>query len=117
MTVGSTNVNRAYDTLYFSGYIDELIIFRRVKIACQILNDVTLAAYVPFDSSYTDAGPNSLTLTASGASFISSYTNQDVYLSVSNSYIQITDLTSLGQSNYSDSIAYWVYPIVKKRSG
>jgi hypothetical protein len=83
MTVGSANVNRAYDTLYFSGYIDELIIFRRVKIACQILNDVTLAAYVPFDSSYTDAGPNSLTLTASGASFINGYTNQDVYLSVS----------------------------------
>jgi hypothetical protein len=113
MTIGSANVDGAIGKPYFSGYIDELMISTRVKSACEILNDATLAAYFPFDGSYTDAGPNSLTLTTSGASFTNGYINQAVYLSGSNSYIQISDLTSLGRSNYSFSIAFWIYPIVK----
>jgi hypothetical protein len=113
MTIGSANVDGTIGTPYFSGYIDQLIVYTRAKSACEILNEATLVAYFPFDGSYTDAGPNSLALTASGASFISGYTNQGVYLSGSNSYIQVGGLTSLGRSNYSYSIAFWMYPIVK----
>jgi hypothetical protein len=113
MTIGSANVDGTIGAPYFSGYIDELMVSTRVKTPCEILNDATLTAYFPFDGSYTDAGPNSLTLTASGASFTTGYTNEGVYLSGSNSYIQISDLTSVGRSNYSYSIAFWLYPIVK----
>jgi len=113
MTIGSANVGGTIGTPYFSGYIDELMVFTRAKTACEILNDATLAAYFPFDGSYTDSGPNSLTLTTSGTFFTTGYINQGVYLTGSNSYIQISDLTSLGRSNYSYSIAFWVYPIVR----
>ena len=113
MTIGSANVDGSFGTPYFSGYIDELMVFTRVKTACEILSDATLAAYFPFDGSYTDAGPNSLSATSSGASFISGYTNQAVYLAGTSSYLQIGGLISLGRSNYSYSIAFWIYPIVK----
>jgi hypothetical protein len=113
MTIGNAIVDGTIGTPYFSGYIDELMISTRAKTACEILNDATLAAYFPFDGSYTDAGPNSLSLTSSGASFITGYINQAVYLAGSTSYVQVGDLISLGQSNYTYSIAFWVYPMVK----
>ena len=113
ITIGSANVAGNIGTPYFSGYIDQLIVYTRAKSTCEILNDATLAAYFPFDGNFIDSGPNSLTLTSSGASFTSGYTNQAAYLSGSSSYIQISDLTNLGQRNYPFSIAFWIYPIVK----
>jgi hypothetical protein len=100
MTIDSANIDGTIGTPYFSGYIDQLIVSTSVKTACEILNDATLVAYFPLNGSYTDAGPNSLILTSSGGLFMSGFTNQGVYLSGSNSYIQINGgLTSLGRSN------------------
>lgn len=113
MTIGSAKIDGTIGTPFFSGYLDELMISTRVKSACEIMNDASLAAYFPLDNSYTDAGPNSLSLTSSGASFIVGYTNQGVYLSGTNSYVQIGGLTGLGRSNNPYSIAFWVRPVVK----
>lgn len=113
MTIGSAKIDGTIGTPFFSGYLDELMISTRVKSACEILNDATLAAYFPFDNTLIDAGPNSLSLTASGATFIVGYTNQGIYLSGANSYVQIGGLTGLGRSNHPYSIAFWVLPTVK----
>jgi hypothetical protein len=87
MTIGGANVDGTIGKPYFSGYIDELMVYTRARTACEILNDATLSAYFPFDGSFTDSGPNSVPLTSSGASFITGYTNQ--------------------------GISFWVYPTVK----
>jgi hypothetical protein len=113
MTIGGANVDGTIGKPYFSGYIDELMVYTRARTACEILNDATLSAYFPFDGSFTDSGPNSVPLTSSGASFITGYTNQGISLSGSASYLQIGNLISLGRTNYSYSIAFWVYPTVK----
>ena len=113
MTIGSAKIDGTIGKPFFSGYLDELMISTRVKSQCEILNDATLVAYFPFDGNYADVGPNSLSLTSSGASFIAGYTNLGVYLSGSTSYLQIGSLTSLGRSNYQYSIAFWIRPTVK----
>lgn len=113
MTIGSAKIDGTIGKPFFSGYLDELMILTRVKSQCEILNDATLVAYFPFDGNYADAGPNSLPLTSSGASFMIGQTNQGVYLSGSTSYLQIGSLTSLGRSHYQYSIAFWVLPTVK----
>jgi hypothetical protein len=112
VTIGGADIYGSLGVPYLTGLMDHLTVSTRVKEACEILNDATLAAYFPFDGSYTDAGPNFLTVTTSGASFTSGFVNQAVSLSGSNSYIQISSLTGLGRANYPFSIAFWVYPIV-----
>jgi hypothetical protein len=112
MTIGGADIYGALGVPYLSGTMDHLTISTRAKTACEILNDATLAAYFPFDGSLTDAGPNFLTATASGASATTGYVNQGVYLSGTNSYVQISSLTGLGQSNQSFSFAFWMYPII-----
>ncbi len=113
MTIASANVDGNIGKATFSGYLDQLMIYTRAKTACEILNDATLVAYFSFDGNYIDSGPNSLSITSSGASFTTGYINQGIYLSGSNSYLQVSGLVSLGRSNYSYSLAFWIYPIVK----
>ena len=113
ITIGGANIDGSIGTPYFTGYIDELVVTARAKTSCELLNDATLAAYFSFDNTFADSGPNSLSMTSSGASIATGYTNQGVSLSGSNSYIQIGGLTSLGRPNYSFSIAFWVYPIIR----
>ena len=113
MTIASADVDGNIGNAAFSGYLDQLMIYTRAKTACEILNDATLVAYFPFDGNYIDAGPNSLSITSSGAFLTTGYINQGVYLSGSNSYLQVGGLVNLGRSNYPYSIAFWVYPIVK----
>ena len=112
ITIGGADIYGSLGTPYLTGSMDHLTVTTRVKSACEILNDATLAAYFPFDGNLTDAGPNFLTATSSGVSFTSGFVNQAAYLSGSNSYIQISSLTGLGRSNSSFSIAFWVFPIV-----
>lgn len=112
VTIGGADIYGGLGVPYLTGLMDHLTVSTRAKTSCEILNDATLAAYFPFDGSFTDAGPNFLTTTSSGASFTSGFVNQGVYLTGSNSYIQIGGLTGLGRANYTFSIAFWVYPSV-----
>lgn len=112
ITIGGADIYGGLGIPYLTGAIDHLTVTTRAKTACEILNDATLAAYFPFDGTLTDAGPNSLSVTSSGATFSSGYINQATYLSGANSYIQISGLTGLGRSSYPFSIAFWLYPIV-----
>jgi hypothetical protein len=80
MTIGSANVDENIGKATFSRYLDQLMIYTRAKTACKILNNATLVAYFPFDGNYIDAGPNSLSLISSEASFTTGYINQGIYL-------------------------------------
>lgn len=112
VTIGGADIYGSLGVPYFTGAIDHLTVSTRAKSACEILNDATLAAYFPFDGSFADAGPNFLSVASSGASLVSGFVRQALYLSGSNSYFQIIGLTGLGRANYSFSIALWIYPIV-----
>jgi hypothetical protein len=111
ITIGGADIYGSLGVPYLTGLMDHLTVSTRAKTACEILNDATLAAYFPFDGSFTDAGPNFLTTTSSGASFTSGFVNEAAYLSGSGSYIQISGLTGLGRTNYPFSIAFWIYSI------
>ena len=112
VTIGGADIYGSLGIPYLSGGMDHLTVSTRAKSACEILNDATLVAYFPFDGSFTDAGPNFLTVTSSGASFSTGFVNQGLSLSGVSSYVQISGLTGLGRSNYAFSIAFWVYPVV-----
>jgi hypothetical protein len=111
ITIGGANIYGSLGIPYLTGAIDHLTVTTRAKTACEILNDATLAVYFPFDGTFTDAGPNFLTVTSSGATFASGFVNQGIYLSGVNSYVQISGLTGLGRANYPFSIAFWLYPV------
>ncbi len=87
--IGGADIYGGLGVLYQTGLMDHLTVSARAKIACEILNDATLAAYFPFDASFTDTGPNFLTTTSSGASFTSGFVNQAAYLSGSGSYFRL----------------------------
>ena len=112
VTIGGADIYGSLGVPYLTGAIDHLTVSTRAKSACEILNDATLAAYFPFDGSFADAGPNFLSVASSGASLVSGFVRQALYLSGSNSYFQIIGLTGLGRVNHPFSIALWIYPIV-----
>ena len=89
MTIGSAKVDGTIGTPSFTGYLDEMIISTRARTACDILNDGTLAAYLPMDNTTADTGPNALAVTQSGTLFTSGSTNQAVFLTGGSSYVQI----------------------------
>ena len=113
MTIGNAKVDGTVGTPYFTGYIDELIVYTRARGSCELSNDATLAAYLTLDNTINDSGPDTLTVTQSGTLFTTGYTNQAVYLTGGSSFLQIQQLVSLGRSNYPYSIALWVNPVFK----
>lgn len=96
------------------GIIDRLEITGREKPNCEIFEEASLSAYCNFDSStfFTDSGPNSLPVVGQSVSLVSTgHLNQAISFDGSNSsYVQISDVTSIGIVNRSFSIAFWVRP-------
>ena len=111
VTIGGADIYGGYGILYSTAVMDLLSVSTRAKSTCEIYNDATLAAYLPFDGSVVDGGPNVVPVTSSAVSFTTGVINQGVSFSGS-SYVQIGSLTGLGRTNYPFSIAFWVYPIV-----
>ena len=97
------------------GIIDRLEITAREKSSCEIFEEASLSAYCKFDSAafLTDSGPNSLPVVGSSVSLVpTGHRNQAVSFDGSNSsYVQISDVTSIGIANRSFSIAFWVRPL------
>ena len=94
--------------------MDELEVSSRVKSACEILEEATLAARFPFDSGsvLTDYGPNSVTTSASSYSTISSgHSLQAIsFTGSASSYFQASSFTSFSINNQPFSISLWVQP-------
>jgi hypothetical protein len=112
VTIGALTISST--TTYWNGLLDQLRITNRVKTPCEILNDASLVAYFPFDSSYNDIGPNSMIGTYNpqnnnGLSWVSGRINQALNFNSSNSYFQSCGFTALG-INQPYSIAMWVNP-------
>ncbi|CAF3954376.1 unnamed protein product [Adineta steineri] len=103
---------------YFQGYIDTLKISNRVKSACEILEDATLACRFPFDSTNTlvDFGPNSVSANAYSYSVLPvGHTLQAIRFNGSNSYFQASGFTQFSINDQSFSISLWIQPV--SRSG
>jgi hypothetical protein len=62
-------------------------------------------------SPYIDSGPNGVATTSSNTSIITGYKNQAIsFNGLSSSYFQTWGFTSLGISNQSFSISFWIQP-------
>ncbi|CAF4151970.1 unnamed protein product, partial [Rotaria magnacalcarata] len=64
ITIGSSTVSSTQ--IYFSGYIDNLLLTTQAKSSTDLLRDASLMAYYAFDSSNPsgDSGPNGIDGTA-----------------------------------------------------
>ncbi|CAF0988999.1 unnamed protein product [Adineta steineri] len=97
----------------FQGYIDELSVSGRVKSACEILEQATLAARFSFDGSspLVDLGPNTVSSLASNYSLVSGRTLQAIsFMGTSSSFFQASGFLALGIANQPFSISLWVQP-------
>ncbi|CAF1005617.1 unnamed protein product [Rotaria sordida] len=115
ITIGTIPVLAApSDNNVFQGYMDQLIISKRAKSACEILEEATLAARFPFDSgsALVDYGPNSGSSSASSYSIISSgHSLQAIsFTGSSSSYFQASGFTAFSINNQPFSISLWVQP-------
>ncbi|CAF0972410.1 unnamed protein product, partial [Didymodactylos carnosus] len=111
-TIGGGQIGgSAAAQVYFNGYIDHLSYSTRAKSACEVLNDATLAAYFPFDSSLYDSGPNFLVGTSSGEFFTSGKVNLALQLNTTTPcYFQMQTTLALGTTNQAFTIALWIMP-------
>jgi hypothetical protein len=102
-------------TAFLNGFVDKLTFVSRVKNASELLDEATLVAYYPFDNSYMDSGPNSINNSSGVLTTFNSagQFNQALLINSTNSsYFQTTGFYYLGQTNYSHSFAFWIYPFV-----
>ena len=110
--------------MYYGGYMDHLTVSLRAKTACEVLQDATLSAYFPFDSTssaLTDSGPNFLTATGSGYTISAGHLNSAIFFNSIGSYAQIVGVRVLGQTSASSftlpfSISVWLNPTVANGS-
>jgi hypothetical protein len=79
--------------------------------ASEILEEATLVIYYSFDiSTIIDSDPNQNHVTGMNVSLTTGHINQGVLFNQSYSYFQINNLILLGNSNYSYSYSFWIYP-------
>jgi hypothetical protein len=110
--------------MYYGGYMDHLTVSLRAKAACEVLQNATLSAYFPFDSSssaLTDSGPNFLKATGSGYNISTGHLNSAMFFNSVGSYAQIAGVRVLGQTSASSftlpfSISVWLNPTVNNGS-
>ena len=112
ITIGSTAVGTA--SSYWNGILDQLTISSRAKTAFEILNDASLIIHLPFDTTFNDIGPNSLSVTYNlqgnnGLSWVTGRVNQALNLNASISYVESCGILPLGL-NQAYSMAMWVNP-------
>ncbi|CAF1033195.1 unnamed protein product [Adineta steineri] len=97
----------------FQGYIDELSVSGRLKSACEILEQATLAARFSFDGSspLLDLGPNTVSSFASNYSLVSGRTLQAIsIMGISSSFFQASGFLALGIANQPFSFSLWMKP-------
>ncbi|CAF1293230.1 unnamed protein product [Adineta steineri] len=97
----------------FQGYIDELSVSGRLKSACEILEQATLAARFSFDGSspLLDLGPNSVSSVASNYNLVSGRTLQAIsFMGISTSFFQASGFLALGIAHQPFSFSLWVKP-------
>ncbi len=106
-------INNGSIIYYFTGYIDQVSLMTRTKIAAEILMDATLVCYFSFDSSiYTDSGPLNLTATGVGVSWANGTgrINRGISFTSASSYFVVDGLTRLGTVGQAYSISIWIQP-------
>ncbi|CAF1190198.1 unnamed protein product [Didymodactylos carnosus] len=99
---------------YYSGWLDNVALTTRAKIATEIFNDATQIFYFSFDqpSPYYDNGPNRLNST-NQQNLVSAigHINQSIRFSASSAYFQMFAFTSIGSPNTKPfTFAVWINP-------
>lgn len=112
-TSGSITIGWTPDSDYFNGGIDILKVSSGAKTACQILNDATLTAYYPFDSSttYLDVGYNSIHGVWNLITNVPGRIKQAYAFQYEYSFFQSLAFTAFDSSE-PFSVSFWVYPFV-----
>ena len=98
----------------FQGLIDQMIVNQRVKSACELLEEATLAARFEFDggSPNDDLGPNNLPGDGSQYTYVPSIRSPQAisFQGTNESHFVIEDVYALGIINQPFSIVYWIEP-------
>ena len=99
---------------FFQGLIDQMIVNRRVKSSCELLEEATLAARFEFDSgsSDVDLGPNNLPGDGDQYTYVASIRSPQAisFQGTNESHFVISDIYALGTANQAFSIVYWIAP-------
>ncbi|UJR19190.1 hypothetical protein I4U23_022320 [Adineta vaga] len=98
-----------------NGFIDKLTFVSRVKSSKETLDEATLVAHYPFDSSYHDVGPNQMINSTFFSTTFDSNGRFDHALLINStnlSYFQTIGFYYLGQPNYPFSFSLWIYPFI-----
>ncbi|CAM4980239.1 unnamed protein product [Rotaria socialis] len=114
ITIGSSTVSSTQ--IYFSGYIDNLLLTTEAKSSTGILSDASLAAYYSFDSPSTsaDSGPNGVGGSAINTRSVTGRVNQGMYFYPSiSSYFRAYGFYQIPYgvvTNQPFSLALWINP-------
>ena len=108
---GQTTIGWVNSSNGFVGSIDHVTVTEGAKTACQILNDATLTAYYPFDTSgsYLDRSMNALHGVANSLTTVSGRVNQAYAFQDSSSYFQSMSFTAY-EPDEPFSVSLWVKP-------
>ncbi|CAM4778565.1 unnamed protein product [Rotaria magnacalcarata] len=114
ITIGSSTVSSTQ--IYFSGYIDNLLLTTQAKSSTDLLSDASLAAYYSFDSpsSNADSGPNGIDGSAINTLSVTGRVNQGIYFYPSiTSYFHAYGFYQIPDgviTNKQFSFALWINP-------
>ncbi|CAF1552607.1 unnamed protein product [Adineta steineri] len=112
-TIAKTS-SSAYGTSYYSGKIDHLTISAGiVRTTCQILNDASLVAYYPFNTTtatWNDYSVNLCNGIASGVTLSEGRVDQAISFQSSTSYFQAQCFPKMRYTDTSFSISLWINP-------
>ena len=106
VTIGWVNGNK-----YFLGRIDHVSVTSSAKTACQILNDATLTAYYPFDTtgSYLDYSMNILHGVTNSLITLTGRVNQGYSFQNTLSYFQSSGFTAYSAAE-PFTVSLWIKP-------
>ena len=108
---GQITIGWVNGTSAFLGKIDHVSVTSGAKTACQILNDATLTAYYPFDTtgSYLDYSMNTFHGVANSLTTVTGRVNQGYGFQDSLSYFQSMAFTAY-EPGEAFSVSLWVKP-------
>ena len=93
-------------------HLFSILVTKRAKSACEILDDASLVAYYSFDSgSVEDRGPNYLIGTAtSNVTVVVGHLNEALAFGSPNAYFIADNFVELGKGNKAFSFSMWIKP-------
>ncbi|CAF1003670.1 unnamed protein product [Didymodactylos carnosus] len=112
ITIGYTT-STSYPNGYYYGNLDNVVLTNYAKTSCQILNDATLVAYYPFDSTtqpYLDYGPYYFSAVYSQTITVTGRVGNALLFNSSSAYFQSQSFVPPLNANQAFTISLWLNP-------